>query len=77
MAIKVKIEFEFGETAYLKDDPEQCAMSFVGFIGRPGNIQYILDYLGEEYTVFDFLVTKEPDISKKLNFQNCGNSDDE
>jgi hypothetical protein len=66
MPIRVKIDFEFGDTAYLKDDPEQCAMSFVGFTGRPGSIKYILDYMGIEYEVYDFLVTKEPDLVKKF-----------
>jgi hypothetical protein len=71
--IKLKIEFEFGDPAYIKNDPEQCQMTFVGFIGRPGNICYILDYLGEEFIVYDFQVTKEPDLRVKLNLSNSEN----
>jgi hypothetical protein len=65
--MKPKIDFEYGDPVYIKDDPEQAQMTFVGFIGRPGNLQYILDFIGEEYVVYDFQVSKESDIKKKLN----------
>ncbi len=67
--MKLRIDFEFGDAAYIKDDPDQAAMTFVGFIGRPGNLQYILDYIGDEYVVYDFMVTKTPDALKKLDIK--------
>lgn len=73
----IKIDFKYGDPAFIKNDPEQCEMTFVGFIGRPGNLQYILDYVGEEFIVFDFQVTSKPDMTKKLNLPKKDVEDEE
>lgn len=69
----IKIPYDFGDIVYLKNDPGQKTYEFVGFEGRPGSILYILDYMGEEITVYDFQTSKDKDILKALE----GKKDDE
>lgn len=60
----VKIPYAFGDSIYIKTDPEQKEYTFVGFIGRPGSILYTLDYLGDEIEVYDFQTSRDRDILK-------------
>lgn len=64
----IKIKLEYGDTVFIKQDPEQKEYTFVGVIAQPGSIKYELSYLGDVVELFDFEVSSEQDQAKLLNF---------
>lgn len=76
MPIKIKTDLEFGQTWYLKDDPEQLPHRLVRVIIEPPmQFKFVLSYLGERYEVFDFECSLERDESKLLDYGTSDNSD--
>lgn len=73
MPISVRTDLEYGDIWFIKNDPEQREFQLVGlqirYGGKEGKnqIAFILDYMGEEYIVYDFQCSKEKDVMKTIN----------
>ena len=66
--MQVTIPFKYGQTIYMKDDPDQYSCTIVGFILEPNkNLKLKLSYLGEIYEVYDFEVSRTPSELKRLD----------
>ena len=76
MSIKVKLDFDFGDSCYIKTDPEQLERTVVGAIMRPGAVIYILDTLGEEIEIYNFQLSKEKNLDKSLDLKKPPDGDD-
>lgn len=60
MPIKIKTDLEFGQTWYIKNDPDQFEHKLVGIIILPGNqFKFRLSYLGDQTEVYDFECSTE------------------
>lgn len=67
MPIKIKTDLDFGQSIYVKNDPEQLEHHLVGVkIVPPNQLIFILDYLGGQFEFFDFQCSMEKDPSKLL-----------
>lgn len=62
----VEVKHEFGDTLYIKTDPDQRPRQFVGFTRRPGGMQFCLAFCGTETWVYDVEVSDERDVLFKL-----------
>lgn len=71
MAIKIRIDLNWGDTFYIKTDEDQYPHQLVGIVTMPGNdgktiTKFMLSYYGDVVTVWDFETTREPDKNKLL-----------
>ena len=65
MPIKIKLEWDFGETVYMKDDDFQESCTIVEIILLPdGGNKLVLSRMGDRYIVYDFEVAKMKDLTK-------------
>lgn len=70
MPISIKTDLEYGESWYIRNDPDQREMHLVGISIRQGGkegknqILFILDYMGDEFTVYDFQCSRTRDTEK-------------
>ena len=76
MPIKIKVEHDIGDTLYIRLDPDQLPHALTGVVILPGAIKYILSYLGEEYTVYNFETSKEADPTIALSLNNKTDDDE-
>lgn len=65
--IGFKSKFNWGDTLYIKDDPNQSPRTLVGIYLTPGAALYTLTIAGEPVDVFEFEVSAEADQSILLN----------
>jgi len=66
--MKVTIPFEYGQSIYMKDDPDQTSCTVIGFVLEPNkNLKLRLSYMGDIYEVYDFEVSKSPSDLKRLD----------
>lgn len=67
MPIKVKTDLTWGQTMYLKDDPDQLEHSLVGVNLKPGDVvKFELSHQGEVCEVYDFEASTEKDKLKEI-----------
>ena len=59
-----QIEFEIGDSVYLKTDPDQVERLVTGITIRPGGISYALTDVTTESFHYSFEITKQRDIVK-------------
>lgn len=57
--MKIKTEYDIEDVLYIKIDPEQLPHRVVGIVILPGAIKYRLSYLGEEYELYNFELSKD------------------
>lgn len=70
MPIKIKTDIEFGDTFYLKDDPEQLEHSLISIMVLPGNaFKFRLSHQGVKCWVHDFEASKQRDDVKYFKSQ--------
>ncbi|MDB5288524.1 MAG: hypothetical protein JWR05_3473 [Mucilaginibacter sp.] len=62
----VNAAFEYGETVYLKTDPEQRARIITGHIIRKESIIYYVSCGVDETTHYEIELTKDEDTLTKL-----------
>ena len=62
----IKAKYDFGDSLYIKHDPEQREYELIGIVVRPGNIAYELSYLGEIIEMYDFQISDTRDEVKLL-----------
>lgn len=63
----VRLKYNFGDTLFIKNDPEQKEFILVGIHYQPGNlISLDLSYIGDIVTVYEFEVSETKDVLKKL-----------
>lgn len=62
----IKIQHDFGDIVYIKNDPDQNEYEIVGFWVRPGAIVLELDRLGETIDVYEFQISTDRDMKKVL-----------
>jgi hypothetical protein len=71
MPISVKTNLNYGDVWYIKNDADQFEYHLVGIQVRPGGkdglnvVLFILDYMGEEYIVYDFQCSTTKDLTKE------------
>lgn len=71
MPISLKTNLNYGDSWYIKNDPDQFEHHLVGIQVRPGGkdglnvVQFILDYMGEECIVHDFQCSTTKDLAKE------------
>lgn len=65
----IKVKYEYGDSVYIKHDPEQIQYELVGVIGRPGSTSFELSHLGEVIEMYDFQVSKTRDEMKMLGLE--------
>lgn len=67
--MKIKTEHDISDTVYIKNDPDQLPHTITAIIIEPGAVRYRLSYLGDEYVLFNFEISKTktiiPDDVKK------------
>ena len=72
MAIKIKIDLDFGQTLYLKADPYQHEYKLVRVIVDPNNqIKFGVSFLGEIAEVFDFEISTARNDDKYMESKDC------
>lgn len=77
MAIRIKIDLDFGQSIWLKNDPDQEEYILSRVLISPGNqIKFELSYLGSTVEVYDFEISTEPDKLKMLKSKENGEDDD-
>lgn len=60
MPIKIKTDLEFGQTVYLKIDPQQEPYTLVAVKVMPGNqLKFVLAAYDAEMEVWDFQISTE------------------
>lgn len=57
--MKIKTEYDIQDILYIKIDPEQLPHRVVGIVILPGAVKYRLSYLGEEYELYNFELSRE------------------
>ena len=62
----IKTKYKFGDTLYIKNDPEQSEYFLVGLIARPSGILYELSFLGEILIVNEFEISETKDPLKTM-----------
>jgi len=62
--VRFKADIDFGDTLYMKDDPDQQPCTLVQVILQPGSHKYVLSFCGELTELYDFEVTKEKNLLK-------------
>lgn len=65
--ISFKVKYNWGDTLFIKDDPEQLPRTLVGIYLCAGTAIYTLSIAGEAVDVFEFEVGVEADQSILLN----------
>lgn len=63
----IKPKFKIGQSCFLRTCPEQFKRIVSGFVVRPGLVQYLVSFMGEETSHYEFEMTHEPDQLKKLD----------
>lgn len=67
MPIKIKVDLDWGQSIYIKSDPEQFEHTLVGIAVYPPNqIKFIISYFGEITELYDFECSIEKDTLKGL-----------
>lgn len=71
MPIKVKTDLEFGQSFYIKNDPEQLEHLLVGVIILSGDkggtqLKFLLSHLGQTCEVWDYEVSPTCDMIKRM-----------
>lgn len=66
----IESDFEFGDIVFLKTDPDQLERQITGYIQRPNSIAYELSCGVETSIHYEFEITKEIDILKKVKSNN-------
>lgn len=70
MAIRIKTDLFFGQTWYIKNDPDQLPHALVRvIIDPPMQFKFRLSYLGDIVEVYDFECSLEPDDTKRLSYE--------
>lgn len=64
----MKLKFEIGEIVYLKTDNEQLERFVTGVNIRVGSISYALTNGTNESWHYDFEISKEIDVLKKITY---------
>lgn len=64
----MKLKFEIGEIVYLKTDNEQLDRFVTGVNIRVGSISYALTNGTNESWHYDFEISKEIDVLKKITY---------
>ncbi len=64
--MKIETKYEFGQIVYLSTDPEQNGRMVCGFTVTPGDILYKLCLGTSVSDHYDFEITEEKDILKKV-----------
>jgi len=67
MSITINPVFKIGEIVYLKTDEAQNKRMITGYTIRLKSIIYLVSYFNEEYQCYDYELTNEFDVLKKLN----------
>lgn len=65
----IKCKYKFGDTLYIKNDPEQNPYMFVGLIHRPTGIIYEISFVGEVSEVYDFETSETKDQFMTLGIE--------
>lgn len=64
MPIRIKTDLNFGDTFYIKNDPDQFEYILVGVIVTPGNqMKFRLSLLGDLVEVFDYECSKDINLA--------------
>lgn len=68
MPIRIKTDLEWGQSFYVKNDPDQYEHKLVGIVIVPPNqLKFRLSYLGDVFELFDFECSTTKDINKTLD----------
>jgi len=62
--VNINTKFDFGDTVYLKTDPDQLERIVTGFSVKPNSLCYSLCHSTTESWHWDFEITKDRDILK-------------
>jgi len=62
----IKNKYEFGDSFFFLNDPEQREYTLVGLYINPGKTQLELSHCGDMVTAYEFEVTTELDPVKNL-----------
>lgn len=61
MPIRIKTDLEFGQSVYVKNDPEQLEHHLIAIkIMPPNQLVLVIDYLGSVFEFYDFQCTPTP-----------------
>lgn len=78
MAIKYESALKWGETFYLKSDPEQAEYNLISILLTPGRSLLKLRHNGYAVvTVYESETTRQPDMTKLLDLKKKQDSEDQ
>lgn len=63
--IQITFEYSFGDSVYIKTDPNQMEHQITGFTVRPAGILYGCSVNGDESWHYNFELSNEQDMVKK------------